>query len=124
MVNRATGQFANPEDFEQLRLALIAETSIKDRLPNFIFSCRTIPEYWGYIQPKYDTYKERREYLRQQFDPLLTYLENLMRQSPVDRVASILNKIDTAHVREASGKKHLNVGTKTLKERLLLPAHY
>jgi len=100
LVARATGGFADDQEYASLRRDLIGTTRIKDRLPRFITTCRSLDEFWGFIQPKYGRYQERREFLQHEFDPLLTMLESDW-GSPGDTTASTaLEKVDSTHVRE------------------------
>ena len=75
--NVASGEHMSSysESYKSLRLELLSDTQIKILLPSFIRSCRMINDFWDYIQPLYSTYKERRSYLREQFNQLLTFLE-------------------------------------------------
>ena len=45
-------------------------------LPRFVHVCRELSEFWSFIKPKFGTYAERRDYLRHEFDQLLTMLES------------------------------------------------
>lgn len=74
LVAQATGQGADNNEYANLRQELIS-SSVRDMLPKFILANRTLGEFWGYIQPKYSTYKERREFLKDEFAPLLNSLE-------------------------------------------------
>ncbi|HEU0291312.1 MAG TPA: hypothetical protein VFR47_01155 [Anaerolineales bacterium] len=74
LVARATGQIAAEFEYETVRRELVA-SSIRDMLPKFILTNRTLGEFWNYIQPKFATYKERREFLKIEFAQLLSSLE-------------------------------------------------
>jgi hypothetical protein len=64
-------------------------------------SCRTIGEFWAFIKPKFSSYDERRKYLREAFDPLLTMLEEDL-LTPGDLAASlVLAKLDSEHIQAA-----------------------
>src|SRR5262249_13292739 len=47
----------------ELRTELIAIPPIRDALPKFVLSCRTIQEFWQVLKPKYATWRERSEFL-------------------------------------------------------------
>jgi hypothetical protein len=75
LVESATGgTHENAHEFSGLRQELIS-SSVRDMLPKFILSNRTLGEFWSYIQPKLPSYKERREFLKDEFAPLLNSLE-------------------------------------------------
>jgi hypothetical protein len=74
---------------------------VKDKLPRFVASCRTLDEFWCFIQPKYKHYVERRTYILEAFEPLLTFLEQSA-STPSDEVHNqALKKVDSAHVQLA-----------------------
>jgi len=50
-------------------------------------TCRSLAEFWGVIKMKSPDYAGRREFLRQEFDPLLTMLESESR-TPSDASVS------------------------------------
>jgi hypothetical protein len=74
LVDRATGGQPSDDEYVELRHDLIA-SSIKDVLPRFILTCRTIREFWSFIQPKFPSYRERSAYLQEEFTPILNSLE-------------------------------------------------
>ncbi len=74
-------------DYVELRRELVAAPSVKAQLPEFVRACRDLYEFWGFIKSKYGTYAERREYLRGEFDPILTYLETPL-VTPLDAAIS------------------------------------
>jgi hypothetical protein len=70
-------------------------------LPTFIRSCRDLDEFWGFIKPKFSTYAERRDYLRQEFDPTLSMLE-AESVAPADSIVSAaLSIVGSEYVQEA-----------------------
>jgi len=103
LVARATG-LSTGSDYPQLRLELLHHPLTKGRLPRFVATCRTLDEFWGFIKPKFGTYHERREFIREAFDPLLTQLEQTA-TTPSDEVHDqILRKVDSLHVQDAWSK--------------------
>src|SRR5262249_15348906 len=48
---------------------------IRDALPSFVLKYRTLAEFWAFIKPKFVTWRERLEFLQNEFDPLMTALE-------------------------------------------------
>lgn len=101
LVARATGGIANDEEYQLIRYELIADMRIKEKLPRFVHSCRTLDEFWGYIKPMYAHYEERRQYLRCEFDPLLTQLETWRVAPSDDHATHVLQQFDSEHVTEA-----------------------
>jgi hypothetical protein len=107
LVARATGDTSGRDDeYQELRQQLLDDPFSKAKLPDCVLTCRAIGEFWGFIQPKFKTYPERRDYLRQEFDPLLTMLESVT-SSPGDEAATeALDRLDWEHV-QAAWKKAL-----------------
>jgi len=103
LVARATGDTANPDgEYRRFREILInAPPSLRAKVPRFVQSCRTLFEFWGFIQPKFRGYQERREFLQHEFDPLLTMLE-AGASSPGDETATeVLTRLDWNEVQAA-----------------------
>lgn len=80
LVSRATGRIDPDENkFQELREKIILQKEFDDYIPDFIVSCRTLDQFWYYIKPKFSHYDERRKYLQDEFDPLLSYIEEKQR---------------------------------------------
>lgn len=101
LISRATGGVANNSEYQELRYSLIDDSRTKNGLPRFVHTCRSLDEFWGYIKPKIDGYAPRRDYLRQEFDSLLTQLENWRVAPSDDSTTTALKKFDSDHVTEA-----------------------
>ncbi len=87
LVARATGDTSGKDsEYRRLRDLLLGVPSIRTAIPEVVRGNRTLFEFWGSIQEKFGTYKERREFLRVEFDPLLSMLESGS-WSPADEAA-------------------------------------
>lgn len=75
LVAHATGKPAESSEYEILRHQLLSNPAIADVLPSWVKTHRNLESFWGYIQPKFKSYAERRTYLSEQFTPLLDALE-------------------------------------------------
>lgn len=75
LVAHATGKSADSSEYEKLRHELLANSSLPAQLPQWIKLHRNLDSFWGFIQPKFGTYAERRTFLSEQFTPLLDSLE-------------------------------------------------
>lgn len=74
--SRATGRYDYDEnEFDKLREEIIRQKELSRYIPDFLFSCRTLDQFWDYIKPKFGSYAERRSFLQNEFNPLLSYLE-------------------------------------------------
>jgi len=101
LIQRATGGTEALTEFVQLRRELMAEPSIKGKLPGFLKYCTDLGEFWAHIKEKFSKYAERRAYLRDEFLPVITMLEGGA-QTPSDpAISEALSKVDSEHIREA-----------------------
>jgi hypothetical protein len=88
LVARATGDMtASSNDYERLRRELIANTELKDLLPPFVRTCRTLDVFWPFIKKQADNYADRRSIIGSAFTPLVDHLEGRNR-APGDTVVS------------------------------------
>ena len=76
LVAHATGKPAECSEYEALRHQLLSDPQIADALPPWIKTHKNLESFWGFIQPKFKHYVERRTYLSEQFTPLLDALES------------------------------------------------
>ena len=104
LISYATGdRGVDEEEFKKLREELLQEPSMKERLPRFVRTHRDFKQFWGLIKKVSDHYQGRREYLWEQFRPVLEYLEGS--GSPADEVvADILAKFDVENVHSVWSK--------------------
>lgn len=75
LIAHATGKPADSGEYQQLRHKLLGDNEIGSMLPSWLKLHRDLDSFWGFIQPKFGTYAERRTFLSQQFTPLLDALE-------------------------------------------------
>ncbi|WP_022976079.1 TIR domain-containing protein [Nevskia ramosa] len=75
LVAHATGNPAESSEYETLRHQLLSNQAVADGLPAWVKTHRNLDSFWGFIQPKFKSYAERRTYLSEQFTPLLDALE-------------------------------------------------
>ncbi len=66
----------DPDEYANLRRELVALPPVKAALPSFVISCRTVPEFWSFIQSKFPSYKERTDFLQKEFEKVLADLES------------------------------------------------
>jgi len=63
------------ENFKQLRTFLIGNNEIKDHLPDFVKTNRTVAQFWQFIKGKISSYAERRTFIWNEFAIVLDYVE-------------------------------------------------
>lgn len=71
----ATGKDASPSDYETLRYELLSNSSVGNLLPDWLKVHRSLDSFWGFIQPKFGTYADRRKFISEEFSPALNVLE-------------------------------------------------
>ena len=69
-------------------------------IPDFIKKCRTPEELWNFLKTKFNHYSERREFFREEFNPILEKLEiNLY--SKKSNVDEIKGKFNSDYIRQS-----------------------
>ena len=101
LVSRATGGTDGDLDYKHQRRELIAIPRIAKLLPQAVHICRDLTEFWGFIKPKFDKYVERREYLREEFEPLLRMLEAESRAPSDSMISKSIQATNLTSVQEA-----------------------
>ena len=97
LISYATGGSADPDEFARVRDELLHEPLVKDRLPRFVRTHRDFKQFWGFIKQQSSTYQGRREFLWDEFRPIIEFLEEP--GSPADAaVSEILLKFDAENV--------------------------
>lgn len=98
LVSRATGGQESNDDFIKLRKIILDNLLVEKYVPQFIKTCRNLDQFWQFIKQKYGSYAERRQYLWEEFQPLLAFLEGNL-SSPADDCITVgLGKIDATHI--------------------------
>lgn len=101
LIARATGAFPDNSEYISIRRKLTQHPLTKSRLPRFVRACRSLDEFWAFIQPEFGRYAERREYLREQFDELLTVLEESAHTPADAHSEEVLARVDFPHIEAA-----------------------
>ena len=101
LVSRATGGECDDLVYKSLRRELIALPRAKPHLPQVVTVCRNLAEFWAYIKPRFNTYAERREFLRKEFEILLQRLESDSRSPSDSDITATIQAADLDYVQEA-----------------------
>jgi hypothetical protein len=94
------GSRDDSSDYAATRHHFLRNPRISEKLPRFIKSCRTLPEIWSFIKPKFARYHERREFIREEFESLLSMLETEARSPSDASVSEAVKNINSAYVQE------------------------
>ena len=98
---RATGERADESKYQRLRNRLTTNALVKDKLPRFVRTCGSLGEFWTHIQDQSRTYAKRRRYIAEQFEEVLTFLEQQAATPSDEPISQMLNKVDAPHVAAA-----------------------
>ncbi|HHD79578.1 MAG TPA: abortive phage resistance protein [Epsilonproteobacteria bacterium] len=93
VVARATGSDFDNELYTAVRNRLLGNKALEKLIPDWVKTKRTIDQFWTFIKGRFSTYQERREFLWDEFAPILNYLETKS-TSPLEE--SIV--FDEAHI--------------------------
>ncbi len=75
LTSHATGESASESEYKTLRHELLSNSEIRNLLPNWLKIHRDLGSFWGYIQPKFGTYADRRKFIAEEFLEALNILE-------------------------------------------------
>lgn len=98
LVARATGGGAEERVYLDLRRTLLSDGRSKASVPRFVVTCRSTFEFWEFIKHKFGSYAERRQFIWDEFNPLIEKLEG-HETTPVDD--DVLERLDWEHVHAA-----------------------
>lgn len=76
LISRATGSFFGDQDYYLARKKLIENQILNGILPDWVKTKRTLDLFWTFIKGRYETYAERREFIWNEFEPVLAFLDS------------------------------------------------
>lgn len=104
LVAHATGGSAETAEYETLRRDLLSNTSIANKLPSWLKIHRNLDSFWGFIQPKFASYRERRVFLAEEFAPALNFLEFGEEPVSVENTSPIVETKNTVKTAQPKSK--------------------
>lgn len=93
----ATGGQGEDDVYKELRRKLLADPRTQSLVPAFVRKNRNLSQFWDFIKPKFKHWAERREFLKEEFGPLLDSVETFSNPT-AEPVAVVLKKLDEDHV--------------------------
>ena len=87
-----------------LRRSLVEDPQVSQKIPAFVRTCRDPGQFWSFIQTKFSTYRERREFIWEQLRPLLDWLENQHDTPSHSLVSEKLHDFDSETVHQECAK--------------------
>ena len=110
LISHATDGGMDDRTYKLLRKEFMEDPSTVDLVPAFVRTCMDTGDFWSFIKGKFRHYQERRDFLREEFGPLLLYLER--KGSPaVDLISDALLRYDESGVHRAWRKALLRSAT-------------
>lgn len=94
------GSRDDSSDYGAIRFTFLRDPKIVEKLPRFIKICRNLQEVWDFIKPKFAHYHERREFIREEFDPLLAMLETEARSPSDASISEAVQAVSSAYIQE------------------------
>lgn len=106
LIAYATGKIFEGADSEytQLRGELLQRPDLREKLPSFVHNCRDLSRFWHFIKYKFGSYAERREFLWNSFDSVISYLESSQRVPGQPSIDATLIEFNIEQVHEVWGK--------------------
>lgn len=98
LTSRATGGAERDREYKELREVFISNSGLAPQLPRFVRTCRNLAQVWEFIKHKYGSYHERRTFIWEEFQPLLTLLERGGVHPSDESVGASLATLDAAYV--------------------------
>ncbi len=124
LVAHATGGGADDSEFRRLRRVVVDDPRSRELTPDFLKTCRTLSEFWGFIKPQFPTYAERREFIRKAFDPLLSAMERDGSSAALEHGSAVLKTFGVdaidAEFRKMLQRSHGDPGGAITSARTLL----
>ena len=101
LVDRATGGACDEADFIELRSYLVGHPELSPFLPRWYAGKRSTNQFWQFIKNKYSTYAERREFLWNEFEPLLQHCEVGVATPSEGDISEALTTLDSESLERA-----------------------
>ena len=104
LIAQATGGAEDNSEYTRLRQVLLSQASLEPLIPQFVRTCRSLFQFWQFIKYEYGTYAERREFLWEQFRPLLEGVERGGLTPADQQVTTALDVLDQEYVQTSWSK--------------------
>ena len=101
LVRFSTGGGFEGDDqaYRTLRSELLAVNDIQGSLPPFVKRYRDLSSFWDFIKHKFGHYAERRQFLWDNFRPVLDHLESRATHPAAGHIEATLKSLDEDNVR-------------------------
>jgi hypothetical protein len=102
-INRATGKGNDDDERDYLlyRQSVLDDPRMASLVPAWVRRYRSLDQFWGFIQPKFPSYAERRKFIWDEFRALADFAESGAEHPSDIIVSEALDRTDAEHVRIA-----------------------
>jgi len=90
----ATSGGSDDPDYKLLRRYFLGKPEVSDAIPSFIRTCRDTRQFWSFIKNKLGTYQERREFIWNEFSPMMDLLEGKDKKPSDIEISEVLKTFD------------------------------
>lgn len=94
LISVATGGPALPYEYQELRRFFIESPLYSNIIPSFVKTNRNTDQFWQFIKYKFGTYAERRQYIWDEFQELMDYLEGKNKAPADEDISDVLRRFD------------------------------
>lgn len=106
LMRAATSNGVTDKQYKEYRDRVLDSPIPRSALPKFLIRCPSRSDFWEYIKNEFDNWRDRREFIRKEFEPVFN-AANISSKSPGDRtIAEAMSKVDAEYV-EHSWEKAL-----------------
>jgi hypothetical protein len=98
LVEVATANNRDNVTYIKLRKEVTDKEEIKSLLPDFVFTARTVEQFWQFIKRKFSTYEDRKVFIWGEFSAVLLYLETAQNDLVNESVSSTLVKFNQDYI--------------------------
>ncbi|PVY82775.1 abortive infection family protein [Pantoea ananatis] len=90
LISIATGGSHSSSDYQLLRAFFIDSPVYQTLIPSFIRTNRGGDQFWQFIKFKFRSYAERRQFIWEEFQPLMDYIEGKNKAPADDEISDVL----------------------------------
>lgn len=104
LIDAATGGQNFPNEYLALRDVFVSHPDMKRFVPVWVRTNRNLSQFWNFIKQKFPSYKERREFIWSELQPLLEFLENGEKHPVKESIDTVISVFDASNVKAAWDK--------------------
>ncbi|GIN22785.1 MULTISPECIES: abortive infection family protein [Bacillaceae] len=99
LINMSTNDGpVNDDHYIELRSYFMKNGQTKQLLPRYVINNRDLSQFWQFIKYKFPTYAERRQFIWDDFNKLLEYLEDQEKLPLIESIGENLQIFNSEHV--------------------------